>query len=302
MLDGVFFKIRRNLYKLIPKLRILKRYRDKLKSPKRFVSVQERKQGFSIGRSRIRPWAFIRAYNEIHTAEQSLRSIEGVIEHGVIAYHDCSDGTEDVILQFCKRNPGFIPAKYPYRVLRPDSPELVRGHYLYEESLAAYYTFALSHIPPKEWLIKVDLDLVFSPDLLDASFYLPQTPSDWVSYSRLNIADLDGDVGLLDYVRPGDHFLVRNDALKFVNTRWVDRRTGKVYYHESLRHKKFLCYCPECSVLHFPFHKSWRRVNSLTGFRPLSDIADIVPTSERDDAFLCPENIERIFKSLRSLD
>lgn len=51
----------------------------------------------------IEPWAFIRAKNEIRTIEASLNSILPAIKKGVIGYHDCDDGTEEFILEFCKK-------------------------------------------------------------------------------------------------------------------------------------------------------------------------------------------------------
>lgn len=64
----------------------------------------------------IEPWAFIRVKDEIRTIEASLNSILPAIKKGIIGYNDCSDGSEEFILEFCKKNKGFIPCKYPYTI------------------------------------------------------------------------------------------------------------------------------------------------------------------------------------------
>ena len=60
----------------------------------------------------IEPWAFIRVHNEQKTLAACLNSILPALHRGVIAYNDCTDDSEQIILDFCKKNPGFIPAKY----------------------------------------------------------------------------------------------------------------------------------------------------------------------------------------------
>lgn len=37
-------------------------------------------------------------------------------QRGVIGYNDCTDGSEEIILEFANNNLLFIPVKYPYEV------------------------------------------------------------------------------------------------------------------------------------------------------------------------------------------
>ncbi|WP_337199440.1 hypothetical protein [Campylobacter molothri] len=67
-------------------------------------------------KSPLNPWAFIRVKNEISTLKSSLESILPAIQRGIIAYNDCDDGSEEFILEFCKKYPTFIPKKYPFSI------------------------------------------------------------------------------------------------------------------------------------------------------------------------------------------
>lgn len=58
----------------------------------------------------------MRVKNEARTLRASLDSILPAIQRGVIGYNDCDDGSEEIILEFCKSYPSFIPVKYPYNV------------------------------------------------------------------------------------------------------------------------------------------------------------------------------------------
>ena len=54
-------------------------------------------------KSPLNPWAFIRVCNEAITLKSCLESILPAIQRGVIAYNDCTDGSEEIILEFdCK--------------------------------------------------------------------------------------------------------------------------------------------------------------------------------------------------------
>ncbi|GHP94559.1 hypothetical protein VN1204_05520 [Helicobacter pylori] len=46
------------------------------------------------------------------------------IQRGVIGFNDCDDGSKEVILEFCKKFPSFIPISYPYEVMLKDCPSL----------------------------------------------------------------------------------------------------------------------------------------------------------------------------------
>ncbi len=75
-------------------------------------------------KSPLNPWAFIRVKNEIVTLEESLFSMLPAIQRGVIGFNDCDDGSKEVILEFCKKFPSFIPISYPYEVILKDCPSL----------------------------------------------------------------------------------------------------------------------------------------------------------------------------------
>ncbi len=83
-------------------------------------------------KSPLNPWAFIRVKNEIVTLEESLFSMLPAIQRGVIGFNDCDDGSKEVILEFCKKFPSFIPISYPYEVMLKDCPSL--WHQLYHYS------------------------------------------------------------------------------------------------------------------------------------------------------------------------
>lgn len=72
-------------------------------------------------KSSLNPLAFIRIYNEINILEKSLYSILSAIQRGVIRYYDCTDGSEEVIINFCNRFPTF---KYPYNIQTSITPPL----------------------------------------------------------------------------------------------------------------------------------------------------------------------------------
>lgn len=126
-----------------------------------------------------------------------------------------------------------------------------------KNTLAAYYNAVLSQIPIGEWFIKIDVDQIYFPEILKHSFSLPKNQSDFVSYSRLDvIRDGSGNLRVLRYARPGDHWLVCNDGkLKFENVYLYDDE-GKYCAYESLKPgKRNLWYKPECSSVHFPYEK-----------------------------------------------
>lgn len=113
----------------------------------------------------MNPWAFIRVKNEVITLKASLESILPAIQRGVIGYNDCTDGSEEIILEFCKQYPSFIPIKYPYeiQIQNPKSEE---------NKLYSYYNYVASFIPKDEWLIKIDVDHIYdAKNFIKASIY-----------------------------------------------------------------------------------------------------------------------------------
>ncbi len=102
------------------------------------------------------------------------------IQRGVIAYNDCTDGSEEIILEFCAAYPSFIPAKYPHsvQIQNPQSEE---------NKFATYCNFALSFIPQGEWLVKIDCDHIYDAKKLYKSFYLPKSKYEMVVKCRIDM-------------------------------------------------------------------------------------------------------------------
>ena len=237
------------------------------------------------GESAIEPYAFIRVKNEAITLKASLNSILPVIKKGVIAYNECTDGSDLIIQEFCKRNPGFIPFHYPYHVVESNSPDYETDKIPYENTLAAYYNAALAFIPQNSWMIKIDCDQIYFPDILKKSFSLPKNNFEVVVYSRLNLVRCNNSVKVIEYMRPGDHWLIYNNNLKFINRHGYENN-GEYYAWEFLvipKEYKIL-YKPECSSFHFPAEKSYRiltvnedKLMSLEQFRKIADPKEISP-------------------------
>ena len=248
--------------------------RKKFKEDMFKISVHQRLSDMNSGRGRVRgckidPWAFIRVKNERTTLLASLNSILPIIKRGVIAYNDCTDGSDEIIKSFCRSNPGFIPFNYPFYVEPAGSKKYATGELDEKNTLAGYYNAALEFIPKKEWLIKIDADQIYFPKILEHSFYLPKTEKDFVSYSRLNvIRDSCNELWVEKYVRPGDQWLIFNDDIHFINI-FGENEYGRFYAWEYAKWgKRNRQFKPECSSVHFPYEKSYRKFKG--------NIADLV--------------------------
>ena len=257
--------------------------------PRRILGGRSRRTGHCTlsekNRAAIEPYAFIRVKNESITIKASLNSILPVIKKGVIAYNDCTDGSDLYILDFCKQNPGFIPFHYPYHVVEQNHPDYLAEKVPYQNTLAAYYNAALSFIPKNNWLIKIDCDQIYFPDILKKSFSLPQNNSEVVSYSRLDLIRYHNSVKVIEYKRLGDHWLIYNNNLEFIN-RYGYNKKGEPYAWELLVMPKEykVLYQPECSSFHFPLEKNYRNIPleedkllSLEQFRKIADPEEIAP-------------------------
>ncbi|GAB0001981.1 hypothetical protein VN1220_08790 [Helicobacter pylori] len=227
-------------------------------------------------KSPLNPWAFIRVKNEIVTLEESLFSMLPAIQRGVIGFNDCDDGSKEVILEFCKKFPSFIPISYPYEVILKDCPSL--WHQFYH-----YSNYTLSFIPKNEWVIKIDCDHIYDAKKLYESFYIPKSIKEVVMYSRINfvVQDFevfmrnDGDFGFLDAW--GDHWLFYNDCEPFE----IWQYHGDAY--EILKLKdKYHIKDKELVQWHFPLAKKRRNALVYDDLIPLKDFkkhhADLIGT------------------------
>lgn len=276
--------------------------RAKVKDNLRKISVKQRKSEMAEGNlsNRIDPWAFIRVKNEQTTLLASLNSILPIIKRGVIAYNDCTDGSDKIIEEFCKQNTEFIPFHYPFYVEPAGSRKYETNALKEENTLAGYYNAALEIIPKNEWIIKIDADQIYFPSILEHSFYLPRSTKDFVSFSRLNLI-WDNDILRVDgYLRPGDHWLVYNDDIRFINVHgYLQKKNKQSFYSYELAQwkKRNPPFKPECSSVHFPFEKSYRKLNvNLSDLPTLDQFFAKVDKSEFSDELLQIKEIAKTFK------
>lgn len=259
-------------------------------------------------KSPLNPWAFVRVKNEAITLKACLESILPAIQRGVIGYNDCTDGSEEIILDFCAKYPSFIPYKYPFEVQikSPKSQE----NYLYE-----YYNFVLSKIPKGEWLIKIDVDQIYDAKKLYKSFYIPKKDYELVSYSRLNVGIENNKVYVENgssskyLLTPGDRWLIKNVYLSFKE--WIvnpEADPKDFCYCEvlgSTRDGSMLRkhYATELPCYHFAFIKDYRKITdfshkehriSLKEFKKLNP--DGIIGTRIDPALLNEEEILKIYR------
>lgn len=207
-------------------------------------------------KSPLNPWAFVRVCNEAITLKSCLYSILPAFQRGIIAYNDCTDGSEEIILEFCAKFPSFIAAKYPSNLVQIHEPKSD------ENKLCAYYNFALNFIPKNEWFVKIDCDHVYDAKRLFKAFYLPKNRFERVIFARFDICvkarkvlikrDLLQEQGgfLLD---GSDHWLIFNKGLKFVDY----PAANGIYEVLSAKPRRFTIQT-ELSNYHFPFIKATR--------------------------------------------
>ena len=251
-------------------------------------------------KSPLNPWAFIRVCNEAITLKSCLESILPAIQRGVIAYNDCTDGSEEIILEFCAKYPSFIPAKYPHTIqIREPQSE--------ENKFVTYCNFALSFIPKKQWLIKIDCDHIYDAKRLYKSFYVPKKNYERLIQSRINVLIKDRQVfvgrdknGVSNFLSTqADYIMLYNKGLRF--NVWFPDAQKKLFY-EALHCKTArLSYCSEMTNYHFPLIKNSRTSgndNAIKTAFTLDEIAksDLVGT-RIDPAMLDKEKILQIYDS-----
>lgn len=243
----------------------------------------------------VEPWAFIRAHNEARTLGQTLNSIEGVITRGVIGLHGITDDTDVLVSDFCSRNKGFTVFHYPHSVVPPGDPRYASGGVPYLNSFAAFTNAVWEQIPDNEWAILIDADMVYHPGLLKDSFYLPSGTGDMVSYSRLNLVRVNGDIRVIEYCRPGDHWLIyKTPSTRFVGEGVNRREKIDVGIEVLLKGKKNII-SPECSSIHFPYEKSWKSFPEGRETVDLSHFLSKMPAWEIDKTIWTPTLIRKIY-------
>ncbi|MCR6580107.1 beta-1,4-N-acetylgalactosaminyltransferase [Campylobacter insulaenigrae] len=194
-------------------------------------------------KSPLNPWAFIRVKNEAITLRASLESMLPAIQRGIIAYNDCTDGSEEIILEFCKQYPSFIPKKYPYEI-QMENPQSENN------KLHSYYNFALSFIPKEEWLIKIDTDHIYDAKKLYKSFYMIKNDVNALAYPRINFLVIDNiiyvqNVGDNGFIEGYDQLLIKNKDIFFKermtskSAQWIDCQSiENNLYSESMQVSK----------------------------------------------------------------
>lgn len=257
----------------------------------------EREKNKISRKTPVKPWAFIRVKNEIPTLEMSLNNISTIITKGVIGYNECTDGSKEIILEFCKNNPSFIPYEYPHHIIPAHSEEYLRPHD-YKNTLAAYYNAVLELIPKNEWLIKIDVDHFYFKDVMDYSFHLPENETQCVVYPRLNLVrDYNNIWYVINYTNPHDQWLIYNKNLSFKNK--IQRLSdGSVRACEFLVWPKACRYMykTECASLHFPYEKCRRNfpydIKNLKTFKEFIKSADKNDFNDQAlDPFIIEKNI-----------
>lgn len=188
----------------------------------RNISANKTKEVISVSEADSRavgdcvdPWAFIKAGNHISTIDASLKSMVPVIKQGIIAFNDCTDGTEEYVMDFCSDNKGFIAYKYPHYVY-PSNHEIYKKSGYSKNNLDGYYNAALKLIPKNQWMIKIDCDHVYIPEKLKKTFNLPVNPYDCVAYSTLDLHVHNDKVYVIDFMAGSvNRWLIKNKEIKF---------------------------------------------------------------------------------------
>ncbi len=221
----------------------------------------------------VEPYAFIRAKNEIGTIDACLSSILPVIKKGVIGYNDCDDGTEKYILDFCKRNKGFIPYKHEGGLYSFDDKRLFQKDC--DESKKYYYysNKVLELIPKNEWLLKVDCDHVFVPEKLENLMYLPTDNNDVVILPRINL-HYDGKQIYIDKNNPitlsKDFWMIYNKNIIFKPM--IVKKYNVLVEHLKVSSRHIIY--SELNNYHFPYIKKRRNNIDMNNFIELQKFID----------------------------
>ncbi len=242
-----------------------------------------------------------------------MQSILPAIQRGVIAYNDCTDGSEEIILEFCAKYPSFIPAKYPHKVQ-------IQNPQSEENQFFAYCNFALSFIPKNEWLVKIDCDHIFDAKKLYKAFYLPHSLNDMLCLANIHLLIKDKEVfvcKLKEHTAQGqdfsenfldkghDQWMLCNKNFYFTghfveNINHIYYSSNKGHYENpNLRGRNFIY--TELQSHHFPTIKNSRHINlekSLKTAFTLNEIKQSRLVGTRiDSALLDEKKILQIYDS-----
>ena len=232
-----------------------------------------------------------------------MDSILPAIQRGIIAYNDCTDGSEEIILDFCAKYPSFIPAKYPHHIE-------IHAPQREENKLYNYYNFALSHIPKKQWLIKIDCDHIYDAKKLYKSFYLPKNKLKYVCYGKFQVLVKNKEVRIQKgnnepyflgniFIEVWDHWLICNDDLRFEV--WYPDEDTKQLSYEILRVENKSPIFTEISSYHFAYIKNTRMDKSERLFNEGFTLKEVEENSlvgiRIDPALLDKDKILAIYDS-----
>ncbi|MDA3968017.1 beta-1,4-N-acetylgalactosaminyltransferase [Helicobacter sp. WB40] len=262
--------------------------------------------------SPLNPWAFIRVKNERVMLESSLKSILPAIQRGVIGYNDCNDGSEEIIIKFCKQYPSFIPIKYPHTIdIKNPKTNL--------NKLYNYYNYVFSYIPENEWFIKIDMDHIYDAKKLYKSFYLIKDDNEILSISRMDFIVIDDNIYVAQqnnglFLKDDvDHWLIKKtsdihfrEALVLGDSfNWNEIPQEQAYKYDNLASyeaiviKKKIVKITELTNYHFPYMKQYRKFINNINVVKLEDILHALTDQEKfriDEKLLDKDRILNIFK------
>ena len=225
------------------------------------LRITEKLQNLYRWRRPIQPYAFIRVHNEIKTIDAALKSVLPVLKGGVIGFNSCTDGTKEYVLEFCKKYPQFIPAEYPYDVIPASNKLYMDDNIDIKKRLDSYYNFVWGKLPKDEWIIKIDGDHIWLPNILKDLCRVPLRKKDCVIISRLNLHCYDGKCYIhkrYPILENGDSWILYNKNVKFEFWRgWIEDKfeAYEILYLPRKERKKIFTICANW---HFPIVKNQR--------------------------------------------
>ncbi len=194
----------------------------------------------------------------------------------MIGYNDCTDGSEEIILDFCKKHPSFIAAKYPYEVqiCNPQSEN---------NKFYKYCQFVQDFIPKDEYFVKLDVDHIYDAKKMFKSFYLLEHFKDKKAvlfFSRIDLAIKDNEVYIVYYDKFNGGFLndIGKEQLLSKCHKWregIAKMQSSIYTYDNDKKNEIfhyegqfvpsntIFYYGELNNYHFPFVKARREVDII---------------------------------------